>query len=816
MGESFFIALKQLYGKGIQNYHSYPAAFILMVMMAGIGAGWAVLGIVKPVHYAWLLCILFLTAVFYFNRAESGFLIVVAMLVFTLGAGRVSSSLALFPVNHLAGINTRAIRSVSGIITDAVLKSDGRNRYLLECDSLGTVDGNKAVCGRLILYQGKLSGRLEPGDRVRISDSPEIPSVPGNPGAFNYRRYVNMNGIHMHYYIRDTLRVEVERKEKVTFSSGGIFEAVRHQVTGRIDSFFEAPDRDLLKALILGIKSDLDRDLVRAFQLTGVVHVLAISGLHVGFIIILLHVFFSLIRCGHSLRMAGVMSGLLFYVILVDFKISVVRSVLMAGLYFAAQLSQRNVKPINILAGAGLIIVGFTPQQLLSPGFQFSFAAVGSILYGYPRLNQLFPVCGKLSNIPGRIAAGTRNAFIVSLAATLGTLPLTWYYYGYIPFSGIFLNLLIIPLIGCLVCCAFIFLLFSFLPGLPAEGFSELISFLISLITTGVGSVAKIPGLVVYLPGISLPVLLLLGVSIILVFNLRSRHARYFLYVLLGLLIMRPALYSLYGEAARLKVWYLDVGQGDAAVLQCPGKRTVVIDAGERNYYVDKGEQVVVPFLRKKGINRIQYLVGTHGHSDHIGGILSILGKITVDTLVLSAYPMQSNLYKEMLDLAATHSVPVRVVSRGERLNGIPGMRLYILHPTGAYTRAQTRSGGEVNNSSVVLLIQHGETRMLFTGDVEADAEPMLSGFGKLLDADILKVGHHGSKTSSSLPFLKQVNPGFAVVSVGERNKFRHPSPGTIHRILRRGIPCLRTDRLGALCFVSDGREVYPINWRPD
>jgi competence protein ComEC len=328
------------------------------------------------------------------------------------------------------------------------------------------------------------------------------------------------------------------------------------------------------------VKQDLDREVVKDFQLTGTVHVLAISGLHVGFIILILHLVLSILRFPVNLKRAGIIVGLVFYVFLVDFKISVVRSALMASLYLIGQFLQRDVKPLNILGGSGLIILLVDPRQLFLPGFQFSFCAVGSILYGFPKLNILLSIAFPFLQTRIKWRKYIYQSLLISLVTTFGTIPLTWYYFGYVPLVGILLNLIIIPAIGIFVCSSIIFLLINIVPAMPVAGFSELLTAGIEMLLAVVQRVANLSELLFYLPALQIWKLSLLYLIFILMCNLDKSRIRYTLYTVITTCALVILVKEILHPNKVLDVWFLDVGQGDASIVITPSGESIVIDAG--------------------------------------------------------------------------------------------------------------------------------------------------------------------------------------------------------------------------------------------
>lgn len=726
------------------------------------------------------------------------------LIVFMLG-GMLSlySQLTFFPTDHLALHQPQEIKAVEGWIESAQYRSDHKNRYVLHCTKLQNAQGWHSVSGKMYVYQAKYPGRLLYGTRLRLVSRLSRPPLPENPGAFNFRAYLDLNDI--------TLQTSlIEGKLTILPGQSGniwqrmLLEPLRRHIRHTIFRYIPQPSAGVVLALMLGERQNLDRNLVRQFQKTGIVHVLAISGLHIGFILMIFMLIFGLFPISYKIRVGLSLLLLFVFIALTGFKASAVRAGIMAAIYFASKFLERRVPPLNILAVAGLVIILPFPHQALTPGFQFSFAAVGGILFGYPRLRKI----AFFRKGTPRVQRYIVQSFLVSLSAVLATTPLTWWYYGTLQTGAVFINILLIPFIGGLVALCFLFILLS--SGIPAllSGLGQVIHLYFSAISTVNAWFARWPFVQIQM---GKPELWLLWCVIVLVLLLLRATKRSIALAALGILLL---LFFYSSTPSQLQVTFVNVHQGDGAILRLPNGKAVVIDGGDRNYSMDAGTRYMVPLLHYYGIRHIDYLIGTHPHSDHIGGLLAIMESFPVDTLVLSRYTNTTRLYKQLLKTAERHHIPIAYKQRGDQLFLGPDFRAYVLHPFGKYVQPHSYSGNEVNNSSLVIQIQYGHTAFLFTGDLEHNAEPELASYKQFLHSDVLKVGHHGSKTSSGISFLKEVQPRYSVISVGRHNKFFHPSRKTVARLHRLGAHPLRTDHFGALVFESNGQTIQPVLWR--
>jgi competence protein ComEC len=491
----------------------------------------------------------------------------------------------------------------------------------------------------------------------------------------------------------------------------------------------------------------------------------------------------------------------------------------MAILLLLGEYSERKVSVYNILAGAALLILLWEPRELFQVGFQFSFLGVSALVYGPAKLDQLLPLRGwLLDKFPDRIwvkylLKWIWNPFRISLAAVLINLPLTIYYYGAIPTYAVIANLLVVPLVGLIVFLGIFLLLTASFSHWLAAGIGALINCFEQFLNQGVTILSDFPASYIE---VSFPRFWQAGLWTIAVFLLlnagNSRARRSLLAVIL--LQVFSLVYRPEPAGSQLQVTFLDVGQGDAACLVFPNKQAMLIDAGDKFEKWDSGLNTILPFLKKEGLMQLRYFVISHPHDDHIAGFYSLLSKVGVDTLIISNYMYNSQIYRQILSSCQRYDIYIRRVQKGECLYPDPCSRVYILHPDSSYTSSLGQDGSTCNNSSLVLKIQYGQNGILFCGDLQSEAEKSILSYGDFLECELLKVAHHGAANASSLDLLRQVQPLCGIVSVAEKNKFRHPSVQTLQRFSAQGIPLYRTSNDGAVMFEIGLYKIKKINWR--
>jgi competence protein ComEC len=625
-----------------------------------------------------------------------------------------------------------------------------------------------------------------------------------NPGAFDFQSFYNRRNIYGWIFPDKNEYVTVLKSTR--FHVGRSIFEIQEKIRTHFNKYAPGDASGLLSALILGDKSDVDPEIRDSFANTGVIHVLAVSGLHVGYVLIVLLLFKNMFRLPWGTDRIVVILGLVIFVILTGGKASVVRASIMAAMYVMAPVFNRTANIWNIIGGAALAILCFRPMDLFDLGFQLSFLAVASIIFFYGWFEKVLPDKLKVTKVSHQVLKFIWGLFLVSLAAQIGTLPLTAFVFGKLPLIALIANVLIVPLIGVLVGIGFFLLFLGWIPGMgfvlgnSAWLISKIITFLTHMFSTFSFSTINVNFslflVIIYF--------LVLG-SIVFLFDKPKR--KYGIFIILFVLNISVWKWSLNDKI--LDVIFLDVGQGDAAIVRLPNGKVMLIDVGQRNRHEDMGKDVVLPFLNQLGINKLDWVVMSHPHSDHIGGIVSILNEVEIDTLWDTFIPYTSWAYHTIIDFADSNGIIINRPRRGEAKKLSENVYVFVLAPDSLFVVSEHN----VNNASIVFKLVYGETSILFTGDLEHEGDELLIPYRQLLKSDVLKVAHHGSITSSTEPLLDLINPTLSIISVGWKNKFRHPSPIVLERFQSRKIDVHRTDLKGALWIQSDGKSIKEVKW---
>ena len=708
---------------------------------------------------------------------------------------------------HISHLIDGSEKILAAIVESSESYSDNRVKIVAR---VSAIEGQEKIPlqGKALLRLKESTRRYYYGDSLFFQAVLRAPSPKRNPGEFDYRSYLANHQIFALIYL-DENQIQVISPDHL-FSLRRFANRVKYSIQDLINNSMTGEAAAILQALLVGVRGEISDETEQAFVDSGVIHVLAVSGLHVGYVSLAIWVITGFLRFPLKTRVVITILVLGFYVLIVDIKPSVFRAVIMAALVLMAKGWEKQVNIYNSLAAAALIQTLIDPLQLFDMGFQLSFTAVFSIVYIYKRFEELLPAGLKEALFSKNAIRYVVQMFLVSLAALVGTIPITIYYFNRIPVISMLSNLLIIPLIGLIGALGFAQVILGSFWGWINIAYGEVESLLIALLQKIVGFFSSVPGAYIEVARISVMTLILLYIFIFLLIN--SDKPKICKILIFGLLIYADiCIWSKVFEQPRLTVTFLDVSQGDAALLQLPNNHRILIDTGDRTFRRDYGKLVVAPFLKRLGIRDIDVLLLTHAHSDHIGGAPTILRHFNVGQIWESSRPGRSGLYREIHHLADSLDIPIVTPNSGDMVTFSDDLHLYFLHPSESFLKDHKNG---YNDASLVCKLVFGQSSFLFTGDAEKESEEYLCYWNDFLHSTIIKAPHHGSNTSSTLSYVKLIQPEYAVISVGENNKFHHPAKSTLQTYESCGSEIFRTDIQHAVQFQSNGKIVKVINWK--
>ena len=595
-----------------------------------------------------------------------------------------------------------------------------------------------------------------------------------------------------------------------------------------LESYLPLENSNIVKAMVLGDRGALSKRDREAFIISGTAHLMAVSGLHIGFLafvsywiirkitgLFMVRFFIEKALSGRIIPISAILSifPVLFYMVLVGWKPSSMRAGIMVIVYlFAVALSRQKEIYRSILIAA-FIILFWKPLSYQDIGFQLSFMAVLTIIFCY---QELIGKKGAMNDIPvqeNKIIQILRGNIVVSLFAVLGTAPLIFYYFNRVTPYAFFANIIAVPLAALIIpgsiICMIIFQIFQWAGIL---GF-KLISFATSVLMFAINFISELPMASLRFATPSIWAVFSFYLLAFLLIKLRkNKQRKRILTFAAGVLLISLLLnYLPISRNNNIKVTFLDVGQGDATLIQLPDGKNMLIDGGGVFGNFDIGESVVAPYLWDHGIEKVDFLIPTHSDNDHIEGLFYVLKEMRAGALwTNSLIPFKTKL-TQLENLARKKKVPIP--DKNIYINNL-NIKIEKIHPTKEFV--SNYFDRNENNFSTVLKLSYGAISFLFASDIEKEAEEYLvRKYGNKLRSTILKVPHHGSKTSSTTRFINAVNPEVAVISAGFLNRFHHPAKKVIERYKKNSVVIYRTDLDGAITITTDGLKYKITTYIP-
>ena len=698
------------------------------------------------------------------------------------------------PPNHIANLPIWKIEELEGRLIKATDLKASSTSF--------TIEAERAFLGNWIKTQGLvrlyLSSPLylEKGTSVRVKVRLRTFKDFYNPGSSKLNDYYKRKGIFLTGYVMGNVKVLKEGKSFWSVFRKNFREALRRYSTPRSEG--------ILMALALGQRGKILPKNQETFRKTGTAHLLAISGLHMtlvsGLLIFLIKKFkekgFLMIRENYQVLLA--LPFILGYLFVSESPISALRASLAIFTLSFLLLLGKPKNPFNILCLCAIVILSFMPYELWNPSFQLSFVATGGILIFGKKLLPFFRSKRLINYIWG--------IFILSLIAQIVTIPILLHHFHMISIIGPLANLIAVPVVGLIVLpFALISLSLSAIHPVLASPTIGIASLFIEILLPVLENLEKLPFSYIWFLNLTFLEALLLYASIGFIFTWCNLSKKLSLILSALLLIGISAdvfwRYEKTKPTGKLEVNFLDVGQGDSAFLRLPSGKKILIDGGGTWMgEFDIGKSVIAPFIWEKGFLNVDYLVVSHPQPDHYKGLIFIAKHLNPKEFWYGPSELPEELQKILRELKEK-GVIIRRLYKNIDFH-IDGVNFKVLHPPPEFVSK------DVNDQSLVLKIEWNDRSVLFTGDITEKAEIELSREASDLKSEVLKVPHHGSKTSSSYPFAREVSPSFAIISVGRNNPYGHPHQRVVSRYEGLGATVLRTDLCGMIKMVGS-----PSGW---
>ena len=670
-----------------------------------------------------------------------------------------------------------------GIVKEVVSKEKEYEKYILKIDKAKYNDDVYTIDEKLILaiYENT---DIELGDQILTDIEIKEPNINTNPLLFNYKLYLESKNI---FATSSTKAANIKILSKDNLSH---FERLsiktRTKISIVLDKSLSKDNSNIIKSIILGDDSFLSEDYVSNFRKLGLSHILAVSGLHIGIIFAFLIYILDLLKVHRKFSMIIAMAIIWTYACLIGLPASVLRASIMFSFLTIGKLSYKRYDSLNILSFAGLTLLIFRPSWIFSVGFQLSFIATFTILIFLPYINKIVNIKNKK----------IKTALTVVLTAQIGVLPISIYYFNEFQTLSLLSNLILAPILTMGIVLGFLIILASFISIKLSIIIGFIGNIVLNISNTITNILVKFTSLNIWIKSPSYIEIVFYYISVFIllrIIDIRKMEKRLqsCLYVNFLISIIISLFMQLNQEEITLE--FIDVGQGDACLVRLRDKNILIDTGGSIFGNFDIGENILLPYLRKTGVKTLDAVFLSHFHADHVKGLLPLFGNINIENIFIGYESSENPLYEEIIKSSKERNITLNLVTIKNRLKLDQTSSIEVLHPP----RDIRRYDGE-NDKSLVFILNIYDRKVLFTGDIEEKSEDYIVNNSDKRKVDIIKVPHHGSKTSSKQELIEHFNPKVAIIQLG-KNNFGHPSEDVLKRYSDNKTKVLRNDISGLI-----------------
>ena len=714
--------------------------------------------------------------------------------------------------------NISKSNSYKGIIVEEKEEEDYKKVYIVKLQSDNEIINNRKC---ILNLKNKNNKKLSYGDEIYFDGEYSIPEGKRNYGGFDYSLYMKTQKL---YGTFETENYELINKNKGNKLEEKILDFKKY-VKNILNTNLQKDEANLCIGLLIGDRTNISKQIEEDFKNSNLTHMLAVSGSHFTYIIIAI----SFVNKGIKRKRLGQIIMIIVIILFMNLTgntASVVRSGIMAIYIILASIFHKRADIWTSMAVAIIIQLINNPYAIFDIGLQLSYGGViGIVVFNKNILSKILYFDNYIKiNIKEKIQKNNKykmqeinnteiklskvkkyiiEASAVTISANIVIIPIMMYHFNTISFTFLISNLLVGPILGFVVIFGFILIFLSFILNSLLMPFFFILNILISIILYIAHICANLPFSKVFVPTPNKLILVLFYLNLfILVYykekNVKNKKQKYSS-ILLIIIIIFNFIYPFAASTKKnLTINFIDVGQGDSTLIRVDNKN-ILIDGGGSLYSdsFDVGEKTLFPYLLDRGITYLDYVIVSHFDADHFQGLEYVINNIKVKNTIISSLGQNSKEFETFLNLAKKKKINIIYVKKGDSIN-FNNAKIDILYPDNEIINDNAK-----NNNALVCKLIYNNFSMLFTGDIEEIAEKkILKLYEKnkeKLRADVLKVGHHGSKTSSSYDFIKTVSPKIALIGVGKDNNFGHPNLGVIERLEKSGATIYRTDYMGEI-----------------
>lgn len=702
-----------------------------------------------------------------------------------------------------------------GIIASNLKEGSYNNIYEVKIES---INDNSENIKLYLMIDKKKKIKLNYADEIEFEGDYQKPDIDRNYGGFNYLEYLKTKQI---YGSVEAKKVKVIDTNKQFFLFS-LANNIKKKIEERATNILNKENVSIYEGLIVGDTNNIEEEVKQDFRAASFSHVLAISGMHIGYLIMGVMYCFKKIF-GKKLANIFTTVFILFYMIITGFSPSVVRAGIMGIMMsFSSVVYRKNDIYTAIFLSLFLILI-YNPFLINNVGLQLSYLGVLGIVLFNKTINEFLNFRNKKENT--LIKEKFKQIISVIISAQIFVIPVTIFHFNTFSIYFLITNFILSFIIGPIIITGLIFTITLFIHSSLAKVISIALNFGIGILLKISSICNTLPFSEVYIPTTNVIYIFLLLCMLFIFFLIykivtkkkpsatiyRIKNILYLLKTkfkkryLLILLVFILTIYIVNLIPKDLKIHFIDVGQGDSTFIETPMNKTILIDGGgslAQNF--DVGKMTLIPYLLDKGYNKIDYVMISHFDSDHVGGILTLLQEFKVGRVFISKQFEESENYKKFLQIVEDKKVKVSVVKKGDVINIEKNLKFKIISPGSV----ATTTNNVLNNNALVEQLVYNKFSCLFTADVEKEGEEKILEEGTEIKSTILKVGHHGSKNSTTENFLKKVSPQIALIGVGKNNLFGHPSDEAINRLQKFGTKIYRTDLNGEITITINNKQL--------
>ena len=619
---------------------------------------------------------------------------------------------------------------------------------------------------KFVLYIPKRYPNLEIGQIIRIKAKYVEPQQQRNYGGFDYNLYLKTKKIYGSFKAESIEIIGKNNSLKYKILEWII--RIRTLIKEKLEKNLSKESSSILIGLLIGDKTNIEKDVIEEYRKASLSHILAISGTHISYIILILDYICKRIK---KKRLGQILTiiVLLFFIALTGATPSVIRASIMCIMSILSSIFKRQYDFWTSLSVSLIIQILYNPYIIFDLGLILSYSGVIGIIV----FNRIIKKYIKL------------NSISMCLSANIVIIPILIYNYNTLSLSFFISNMFVSILIGPIIVLGFVYIFFNF----------KSIIFILEILLKVLNSVAKICSKIPFSEiFVSTPSIISIILFYLFLYLTLKNYKKSAVAVII-LCILFNFNYQIFNNNCLL-INFIDVNQGDSCLIRY-GSKNILIDTGgstDTNY--DIGKNITLPYLLDRKVSVLDYVLITHFDADHSQGLMYLLKKIKIKNIIISKQPEETIYYKETLQQANKNNIKILYVKKGDIIE-VGKIKFVIIHPQDYYI-----NNNQLNNNSIVCKLKYNSFSMLFTGDIEEEAEKEILKQKIDISAKVLKVAHHGSKSSSIGEFLKRVSPQIALIGVGENNKFGHPNDVVLERLESIGCCIYRTDQNGEISLI--------------